>query len=81
MSEPSKLDVVLAESADEIGGYLRESLKQVALLAEKGLEKLDAGEVPIGVADRLFDHAKHILGNTDRLVTYEEIAEHMEETE
>lgn len=69
------LNAYLAESSEELRGYLRSSLEDIVVVAQKGLEALDAGELPIAVADRLLREANSIQRNTDRLVTYAEIAE------
>lgn len=75
MSEPIALDKLLAEVTEEVRGYLRESLQDIILVAQKALETLDAGELPIAQADRLLSDAQAVVRKTDYLVTYQEIAE------
>lgn len=75
MTEPMPLDKLLAEVTEEGHGYLRESLQDIILLAQKALETLDAGELPIAQASRLLSDAQAVVRNTDRLVMYQEIAE------
>lgn len=75
MSEPIALDKLLAEVTEEVRGYLRESLQDIILVAQKALETLDAGELPIAQADRLLSDAQAVVRKTDYLVTYQEIAQ------
>lgn len=81
MSHPSKLNAILAESAEEVRGYLRDHLRDIAIVTEKALQALDEGRLPIAEAGRLFDEAKAVDRLTGNLTTYADIAERMEDTE
>lgn len=74
------LEKLIGDMAEEVRGYLREHLEDVVLVAQKGLEAIDASEIPVAVAERLFDEAAYIRRNTDHLVTYAEILEIGKET-